>query len=224
MSKEKIRVVVIDDHAGIRAGIKTLLRGARDISVVGEGADGLQAIELAATKKPDILLLDVELPVVGGDIVMRRIHEAEPRVKVLVVSAYDDRAYIQSMIANGASGYLTKDEAPVLLLQAVYAVLDGNGNWLSPRALRNAAPASMEEQTLTEREVSILRQLLDDRSEAEIALAMRMEAQQVNRFLRVMMNKFEAESLDVLRAVARRILRPHAPEGGQHGQSGSRQP
>src|SRR5512140_3101147 len=133
MVDEKIRVVIVDDHPGVRAGIKNLLRRAQDITVVGEGGDGMKAIELAQTKKPDILLLDVELPVVGGDIAMRRIHDTEPDIRVLIVSTYNDRTYVQSMVANGAAGYITKDEAPALLLDAIYHVLQKDALWMSPK-------------------------------------------------------------------------------------------
>ncbi len=208
MPNEKIRVVIVDDHPGVRAGIKRLLRRAKDITIVGEGGDGIKAIELATAKKPDVLLLDVELPILGGDIVMRRIHDAEPEIHVLVVSTYDDRTYIQSMIANGASGYITKDEAPAMLLDAIYSIQHNQELWMSPRALQNSGAATLEDQTLTDREVEILQQLVLNRSESEIAENLHMGEKQVHSYLRVLMDKFEADSLDVLRAVARRIL-PH---------------
>lgn len=206
MSDEKIRVVIIDDHPGVRAGIKNLLRRAQDITVVGEGGDGMKAIELATSKKPDVLLLDVELPVVGGDIAMRRIHDTEPEVRVLVVSTYNDRTYVQSMLANGAAGYITKDEAPAMLLEAIHRILQDKELWMSPRALEASDTAALEDQTLTEREIEILRHLLHNRSQAEIAEALHMDEHQVDSYLQVLMNKFEADSLDMLRAVARRIL------------------
>ncbi len=206
MEDDKIRVVIVDDHPGVRAGIKNLLRRAKDIMVVGEGGDGMKAIELAKSKKPDILLLDVELPIVGGDIAMRRIHDAEPSIRVLVVSTYNDRTYVQSMLANGAAGYITKDEAPAMLLEAIHSILDHKELWMSPRALEASGAAALEDQTLTDREVEILRQLLLNRSQGEIAASMHMEEHQVGSYLRVLMDKFEAESLDVLRAVARKIL------------------
>ncbi len=206
MEEDKIRVVIVDDHPGVRAGIKNLLRRAKDIMVVGEGGDGMKAIELAKSKKPDILLLDVELPIVGGDIAMRRIHDAEPGIRVLVVSTYNDRTYVQSMLANGAAGYITKDEAPAMLLEAIHSILDHQELWMSPRALEASGAAALEDQTLTDREVEILRQLLLNRSQSEIAASMHMEEQQVGSYLRVLMDKFEAESLDVLRAVARKLL------------------
>jgi len=206
MPHDKIRVVIVDEHPGVRAGIKKLLRRARNITVVGEGADGMKAVELANAKKPDILLLDVELPVLSGDIAMRRIHEMDPDVRVLVLSTYNDPTYIESMIANGAAGYITKDEAPAMLLEAIHGVLEGEGLWMSPKALPSAPGGSIEEQMLTDRELEILRHLALNRSEAEIAENMHMQERQVRDYLQVLMGKFEADTLDALRTVARTIL------------------
>lgn len=214
MQNDKIRVVIIDDHPGVRAGLRRLLRRAKDITIVGEGADGMKAIELASARKPDILLLDVELPILGGDMAMRRIHDTEPDVHVLVVSTYDDRTYIQTMLANGASGYITKDEAPALLLDAIYGIHHNRQLWISPRALESSGAAALEDQTLTEREVQILSLLLRSLSESEIAKSMHMEERQVHSYLRLLMNKFDTASLDTLRAVGRRML---------NGQPGRRQ-
>ncbi|HEX8990101.1 MAG TPA: response regulator transcription factor [Anaerolineales bacterium] len=219
MQNEEIRVVIIDDHPGVRAGLKGLLRMAEDITIVGEGADGIRAIELAREAKPDILLLDVELPILRGDVVMRRIHDAEPAVHVLVVSAYDDRNYIQAMLANGASGYITKDEAPALLLEAIYGIHRNQGLWMSPRALQSSRADALEEQTLTDRELQILRLLLQDLSEPAIAKAMHMDDRQVHSYLRLLMDKFDAASLDTLRAIGRRMLSPGGRDDARPGDS-----
>ncbi len=219
MPHEIIRVVIVDDHPGVRAGIRKLLRRAKDITVVGEGADGARAIELANSEKPDILLLDVELPVLGGDIVMRRIHDADPDVRVLVVSTYNDRIYVESMMANGAAGYITKDEAPAMLLDAIHRVLEGDEIWMSPKALENTPAAILEEQMLTDREIQILEQLLLNRSESEIADALHMRPQQVASYINVLMDKFEAETVDGLRALARGILPRQRAKGSKPGGS-----
>jgi DNA-binding NarL/FixJ family response regulator len=212
MSNEKIRVLVVDDHPGVRAGIKNLLQRANDIMVVGESEDGRAAIELATTTKPDIVLLDVELPILGGDIVMHRLREAQPDMKVLAVSTYSDPTYIQSMLANGASGYITKDEAPALLLEAIYSVLRSKELWISPKALEKSRPAAPEEQSLTNRELGILKQLLLNRSELEIAQSMDMDGQQVGSYLKLLMQKFEAESVDGLKAAAQRFMPPQGAD------------
>ena len=91
---KQIRVLIVDDHSGVRAGLRNLLLAAKDITVVGEGGSGAEAIELVATKNPDVLLLDIELPDQRGDIVMRHIHDMQPDMKVIAVSSYTDRDYI----------------------------------------------------------------------------------------------------------------------------------
>src|SRR5512142_143271 len=116
MEEKQIRVLIVDDHSGVRTGIRKLLQTAKDMVVVGEGVNGAEAIELVATRDSDILLLDIELPDQRGDVVMRHIHEKYPDMKVLAVSSYSDRDYIFGMVENGVSGYITKDEAPMMLL------------------------------------------------------------------------------------------------------------
>lgn len=133
-SISEIRVVIVEDHPRVRAGIIKLLNNARDIVIVGEGENGLQAIQLAGSVKPDLLLLDVELPYLRGDEVLRRIRNAQQGVKVLAVSSYNDRFFVDNMMENGAMGYITKDEAPEMLIDAVRAIVTENRQWISPQA------------------------------------------------------------------------------------------
>src|SRR5215208_6558889 len=123
----------------------------RVLIVDGEGGNGAEAIELATTRNPDILLLDIELPDQRGDSVMRHIHNVQPDMKVLAVSSYSDRDYILGMLENGASGYITKDEAPMMLVEAIRNIIMKDMSWFSPRAIRNSGIPSVEEQTLTKR-------------------------------------------------------------------------
>jgi DNA-binding NarL/FixJ family response regulator len=206
MSDKQIRVLIVDDHSGVRTGIKNLLQTAKDMVVVGEGGNGAEAIELAATKHPDILLLDIELPDQRGDAVMRHIHGTQPDMKVLAVSSYSDRDYILGMLENGAAGYITKDEAPMMLVEAIRSIINKGKNWFSPRAIKNSGIPSIEEQTLTKREVEILQQLVLDRSAEEIAASLNMDVEQVNKYLKLLIKKFESESLDSLKLIAARIL------------------
>jgi DNA-binding NarL/FixJ family response regulator len=142
--------------------------------VVGEGGNAAEAIELASTRQPDILLLDIELPDQRGDAVMRHIHNTQPDMKVLAVSSYSDRDYILGMLENGASGYITKDEAPLMLLEAIRTIINKGLSWFSPRAIKHSGIPAIEEQTLTKREVEILEQLVLDRSPQEIASSLWM--------------------------------------------------
>lgn len=206
MVENPIKVLIIDDHSGVRTGIRNLLRTANDMIVVGEGSNGAEAIELVASRGPDILLLDIELPDQRGDVVMRRIHDTQPDMKVLAVSSYSDRDYILGMLENGAAGYITKDEAPMMLLEAIRSIIRTGRRWFSPRALRQSGIPSVEEQTLTKREAEILEQLVLDRSPEEIAAYLNMTVDQVGNYLKLMLSKFETESVAKLKLIAERIL------------------
>lgn len=206
MTDKQIRALIVDDHSGVRAGIKNLLLAAKDIIVVGEGVNGAEAIELAATKNPDILLLDIELPDQRGDIVMQKIRDMQPDMKVLAVSSYSDRDYILGMMENGAAGYITKDEAPTMLLEAIRTIINQNKNWFSPQALKISTPTSLEQQTLTKREIQILEQLVRDRSADEIAASLGISKTQVESFLKLLMKKYETDSLGLLKNIAQRVL------------------
>jgi DNA-binding NarL/FixJ family response regulator len=211
MFQKQIRVLIVDDHSGVRRGIRNLLQAAKDMIVVGEGGNGAEAIELAATRNPDILLLDIELPDQRGDAVMRHIHKIQPDMKVLAVSSYSDRDYILGMLENGASGYITKDEAPLMLLDAIRSIILKGKSWFSPRAIRNSGLPSIEEQTLTKREVDILQQLILDRPSDEIAAFLNMNVEQVDRYLQLLMRKFETDSMIALKHLAKRILSRRGP-------------
>ena len=206
MTNKQIKALIVDDHPGVRAAIKNLLMAATDIKVVGEGGNGAEAIELVATKNPDILLLDIELPDQRGDKVMRKIHDMQPDMKVLAVSSYSDRDYILGMMESGAAGYITKDEAPTLLLEAIRSIINKNENWFSPQAIKVSTPTSIEQQTLTKREIQILEQLVRDRSADEIAASLGISKTQVENFLKLLMKKYETDSLVMLKNVAQRVL------------------
>jgi Response regulator containing a CheY-like receiver domain and an HTH DNA-binding domain len=208
-TNHRIKVLIVDDHPGVRAGLKNLIRAAKDIVVLGEGANGADALQLINTKKSDILLLDIELPDQRGDSVMHHIHKVQPEMKVLAVSSYSDREYILGMVENGAVGYITKDEAPVMLLDAIRIIVNEGKDWFSPRALKNSSLTPLEEQILTEREVQILKQLIVNQPRPEMAHSLQMDEKQLEKYLSLLMKKFETESLDVLKLTAERILARH---------------
>ena len=137
---------------------------------------------------------------------MRHIHDTQPDMKVLAVSSYSDRDYILGMLENGASGYITKDEAPMMLLDAIRSIINKGISWFSPRAVKNSGIPSVEEQTLTKREVEILERLILDQSPQEIASLLGMDVEQVNKYLKLLMRKFETESIVSLKHIAKRIL------------------
>jgi len=122
VSPNPIRIVIADDHLSVRMGIRRLLAAASDIVVVGEAGDGAQALNLVEALLPDILLLDVEMPTMDGLNVAAQLRERQSPVRVLALSAYNDRQYILGMLENGAVGYLTKDEAPAVLVDVLRRV------------------------------------------------------------------------------------------------------
>ncbi len=130
----KIRVVIADDHAIMRVGIKNILMRSSEICVVGEASDGAEAIKLVNEHNPDVLILDMEMPVMDGVEVARRLQANNSPVRILVLSAYDDRQYILEMLKMGASGYLIKDEAPEVIVDAVQGIAHGEKGWISRKA------------------------------------------------------------------------------------------
>ncbi len=134
MSHLKIQVVLAEDNSTVRTGIRRLLNRAQDIEVIGEARNGVEALRLVGEVKPDILLLDVEMPELDGIEVARLLKKSgDERTRILVLSAYDDKEYIREMLLNGASGYLLKDEAPERIIEAVQGVARGQTGWVSPQ-------------------------------------------------------------------------------------------
>jgi DNA-binding NarL/FixJ family response regulator len=203
MKNEQIDLVIVDDHPGVRRGIANLLKAAEDIVVVGEAANGKQAIKLAITKNPHIILLDVELPDMRGDMVLKQIHKELPDVKVLAISAYSDRQYVLGMMDSGASGYLTKEVIPAMLVKAIRSIVNDGMVWIGPRVIKEN---SVYETTLTQKEVEIMKQLMTDHSEAEIASTLGMQPEKLSRYLELLMKKYQVQSLHSLKQIAQQLF------------------
>lgn len=121
----KIRVFIADDHELVRMGLRTLLDGEPDIEVVGEAQDSDTAAEGAIATKPDVLLLDLRMPGMGGVEVCRRVKEAAPEVSVLVVTSFDEDDEVFGVLDAGASGYLMKDTRPDRVAHAIRSIYEG---------------------------------------------------------------------------------------------------
>jgi two-component system, NarL family, response regulator LiaR len=169
MGKEATtRVVLADDHAVVRQGLKRLLNRAPEIEVVGEASNGLEALRFAKELQPDVLLLDIEMPIMDGIEVARRLQELGIHVRILILSAYDDREYIRALLDIGISGYLVKGEAPGKIIEAVRGIAQGQKGWVSPqirKKIEKIPPPAQIEQKLSYRDLHILRLLASGRSD-----------------------------------------------------------
>lgn len=204
MINATINLIVVDDHAGVRNRISNLLRTTTDIVVVGEAANGAKAIKLALAKKPDMMLLDVELPDQRGTTVMQRLSAILPNMKVLAISSYSDRQFVLGMKENGASGYLTKDKIPSQLIDSIRSIIYKGIDWIGPLIKREDVVATRFEQTLTKKEVEILRHLVLDEHEYTIASAVGLSKRQLDNFLKLLMKKYQVDSLADLKLIAQK--------------------
>ena len=174
----RIRVLIADDHAIVREGVRALLTLSDDIEVVGEAADGRQAVELARSLSPDVILMDIAMPGLGGLEATLEIRREDPHAKILVLTQYEDREYIRRFLKAGVSGYVLKKAAGSELTAAIRAVQRG-GLVLDPEVAREAwrdqvaAAAPIEAadpyETLTDREKQVLKLVAEGHSNKEVA-------------------------------------------------------
>ena len=171
---EPIRVLVADDHAVVRAGLRLLLEAEEGIEVVGEAGSGTEAVRLARSLKPDIVLMDVVMPGMSGLEATGPVLEAAPDAKVLVLSMQDDPRYVREAFAAGASGYVLKEAADTEVVQAVRDVAAGN-RYVHPTLGARLVAAEAEARKkaasdpLSEREREVLRLLALGHTNQEIA-------------------------------------------------------
>ncbi len=135
-----IRVLVADDHTVVRQGIRHVLEGDPEFSVVGEAGTGAEALALALRERPDVVLLDLTMPDGTGIHVLQRLRDQAPEIRVLVLSVHDEREYVIESVRAGAHGYLRKDSTPAEIRQAVRAVQAGD-SYFSPVVARHLTAA-----------------------------------------------------------------------------------
>ncbi len=175
--QKKVRVLVVDDHPVVRDGITALLALSPDIEVVGEATNGKEALEMVKKVSPDIVLMDVAMPVMGGLEATRRIVKEFPSTKVLVLTQYDDKEYFFPVIESGASGFISKSAASSELVEGIKSISRGN-SFLSPTAAKllienyqqNASKKSEDPyDTLTKQEKEIFQLVAEGNTTQEIA-------------------------------------------------------
>jgi DNA-binding NarL/FixJ family response regulator len=167
------RVLLVDDHRLVRAGLAALLAGTEDIEVVGEAADGRQAVDLAARLHPDVVLMDLSMPVLDGVAATRMILEDSPSTHVVVLTSFADHHRVTEAVAAGAVGYLLKDCDPRDVVTAVRSAAGGNAP-IDPRVARALlpAPSPRREEALSARELQVLRLLAQGLANKQIGRAL----------------------------------------------------
>jgi DNA-binding NarL/FixJ family response regulator len=153
-----IRVLLVEDHGLVRAGLERLLSRVEDVEVVGGAADGAEAIRLVADTNPDVVLMDLSMPNVDGIEATRKIVAATPQAQVVVLTSVTDRERILAALDAGAVGYLLKDSEPQVLIEGIRSAARGESP-LSPKAARTllTARAERDRPELSERERQVLR-------------------------------------------------------------------
>lgn len=163
-----IRILVADDHPVVRHGLCTMLELEEDLVVVGRAADGEDAVRQAREARPDIILLDVQMPNVDGIEALRRIRADDPDARVIVLTTYRNEDYIFPSLAAGARGYLLKDASREELADAIRRVAAG-ASLLDPQVAEAVRDRERATEVLTARELDVLRLMAEQRSNAQIA-------------------------------------------------------
>ena len=198
MSDKLVRVLIVDDHDIVRAGIRMLLDAQPDMAVVGEASDGKEAIEMAGSMKPDVVLMDISMPGTTGIEATRAIKKADSRIEIVGLTMHAEDRYFFQLLQAGASGYVVKGAAPRELLEAVRAASRGEA-YIHPSLQRKligdyvsrtegSGQASMLAD-LTERELEVLRLIVDGLTSREIAESLVISPNTVERHRQNIMSK-----------------------------------
>ena len=207
-----IRVLIVDDHAIVRDGIRALLGAAGDMQVVGEADGGRLAIELARKLSPDVIVMDISMPDLGGLEATLEIRKERPDSRIVVLSQYSDASYVRRFLKAGASGYVLKKAAGADLVAAIRSVSRG-GLVLDPEIARGAvggeapggaAAGADEYEGLTDREKQVLKLVAEGRSNKEVAALLGISVKTAMSHREHVMEKLGAHSrTDLIRFALR---------------------
>ncbi|MGE5613351.1 MAG: response regulator [Bacillota bacterium] len=172
MENKKIKILVVDDHSVVRSGLGAFLQIFEDFELVGEASNGKEAVEACASAKPDVVLMDLVMPVMDGAQAIQEIRERFPGIQVIALTSFKEDDLVERAIQAGAIGYLLKDVSAEELAQAIRSAYAGRPT-LAPEATQVLMKASGRRQTrdnvLTEREKEVLKMMVDGLSNPEIA-------------------------------------------------------
>lgn len=206
MKKEttsRIKILLADDHPIVRTGIKNALADQKNIVVIGEVSNGFQALKKAKELAPDIVLMDISMPTMGGLEAAQRIRATLPKVKVLVFTMHDNKEYVLEIIRSGASGYVLKDTSTLELVKAIETVHSGGtffsskvSQFLLDQYVRKvAAGDEKSDDALTKREQEVLVLVAKGKSNKEIASELNMSTRTVETHREKIMKKLNVHSV-----------------------------
>ena len=197
-----VRVLVADDHTVVRQGIVNMLNSSDEVEVVAEASDGAEAMRRALETRPDVAVLDVSMPRLNGIEAARRIHEALPQTRILVLTMHDEEEYVVRMVRAGASGYILKDGVVSELIAGILAVNEGKSYFapetIAARALRaSQAPPTREDdpyESLTDRERDVFHLIVEGMTNAQVAAVLAISPKTVDNHRTRLMDKLGLHS------------------------------
>ncbi|MGR8949591.1 MAG: response regulator [Gammaproteobacteria bacterium] len=200
------RILLVDDHAVVRMGYKTLLETTGEVEVVAELGSGEEAVRVFGEVKPQVTIMDLSLPGISGLEAIRRIVAKNPQAKILAFSMHEDLVFVEQALQAGATGYITKSSAPTILLDAVKAVADGS-IYLDPDiaqklAFQKARGSGFSLSNLSTREFEIFCMLAQGQAVPEIAEKLALSAKTIANYITQLKNKLEVNSLPGLTRLA----------------------
>jgi DNA-binding NarL/FixJ family response regulator len=202
VATKRIRILLADDHAVVRQGFRMILSAHPDLEIVGEAGNGREAVELAATLRPDVVVMDVAMPELNGIEATRRLTADNPHTRVVALSMHKDSVYVREILRAGARGYLLKDSVADDLVAAVRAVASGEG-YLSP-GVSNAVLDDYRKHVtnpidlLSSREREVLQMLAEGKTNKEIAVVLNLSVYTVDAHRGRIMEKLNVHSINEL--------------------------
>ena len=205
-----IRVMITDDHLIVREGLRLILETADDLEVVGEAVDGAECLRLVPELKPDVILMDLQMPRMDGITAIEHLRKDHPQIAIVILTTYNEDDLMIRGLQSGARGYLLKDSSRENLLDAIHAAAKGEtllkpeilARVLAPQAPPKPAFVSKNESTLTERELEVLQSAARGERNKEIAFKLGITERTVKAHLQSIYQKFGVDSRAAAVAVA----------------------
>lgn len=200
---QPIKVIIADDHALFRAGVKTSLAGRKDIQMVAEADNGMQLLNNLKHVKPDVVLLDIQMPIMDGLTTLPEIKNLYPEIKVIMLSMYNDHSMITRTMELGANSYLTKESDPEIIYQAIKTCYEEeyffndltNKAMLTGLRMRKIAEPEQEAVHLSDKEITMLKLMCEEKSTKEIADAVDLSPRTVEAMRDKLKSKTGAKSM-----------------------------